>query len=368
MSLEFLLLNEANVLINKGKIAEEEGDKESAANFYRKAAEMYERASEKVSPETREIYRINSRRLRAKSRTLLGRNKEVTIVEEEEPDFDSIARSMIVKSSVKFEDIVGMESIKELFMEVIFMATSKPEKEVKLDPPRSVLLYGPPGNGKTLLASALSSSLNSTFFNVNISNVLSRYVGDAPKMIGTIFSLARKMSPSIIFIDEIDSIAISREQRQNVGTGLIQKMLVEMDGFKSQQNFTLVVGSTNRPWDLDEAIINRFDYRIYVPLPDANAREGIFRHEIEGRGFTTEADYKELAENSEGYTGREISYVCKKAIMYMIRRVNDFSEKIIKFDVIKSDEIKRALKETKPTTTSDVLRKFEEWSDSHGSQ
>jgi ATP-dependent 26S proteasome regulatory subunit len=100
-----------------------------------------------------------------------------------------------------------------LLVAIKVLAISKPEKPVKLDPPRSILLFGPPGTGKTLLASAASNSINATFFNADISKILSRYVGDSPKTIDALFLLARKMSPSIIFFDEFDAISLSREQQ-----------------------------------------------------------------------------------------------------------------------------------------------------------
>jgi SpoVK/Ycf46/Vps4 family AAA+-type ATPase len=154
------------------------------------------------------------------------------------------------------------------------------------------------------------------------SKILSRYVGDSPKTIDAIFLLARKMSPSIIFFDEFDAISLNREEKENVGTGLIQKILTEMDGFRKSRDFVMVIASTNRPWALDEAILNRFDYRIYVPLPDFEARKGIFEIELGKKNFEIEADYDDLAKRTEGYSGREISHICRKAIMSMIKRMN----------------------------------------------
>lgn len=373
MSLDFIYLNEIRKLESQAQELESSGNAEEAKKIYLKIASLYEKlAEDSVSSQAKELYLDKASYYRRKA------NPPVRKVQveggggssQEEEDFRSVALSMIEKSTVSWDDISGLDNVKMILKESIGLARAKPDKPVKLDPPRSILLFGPPGNGKTMLASAASNAIKATFFNADISKILSKYVGDSPKILDALFSLAREKSPSIIFFDEIDSIALSREEEQHSATGLLQKLLTEMDGFKKSKEFVMIIAATNRPWALDEAVLSRFDFRIYVPLPDFEARKGIFKLELEKKGFEVEVSYDELAKMTEGYSGREISHICRKAIMYMIRRVNpgidDKAEKI-KIDKIRRDEIIKAIQETRPSVSKDLIKKYEEWYKEHGS-
>ncbi|WP_148692940.1 ATP-binding protein [Acidianus manzaensis] len=366
MSLDFLYLNEIKNLEKQAENYEDSGDIENARKTYEKIAILYEKASSAAkSPSSKELYAKKAEEYRRKAKP-----KKVVTEGGEETDYESIAESMMEKTDLTWDDIVGLDNVKDLLKRAVIMARAKPDKPVKLDPPRSVLLFGPPGTGKTLLASAASNSIHATFFNADISKILSKYVGDAPKTIDALFSLAREKAPSLIFFDEIDSMTISREEGQNVGTGLLQKLLIEMDGFKKSSDLVMIIAGTNRPWALDEAIVNRFDYRVYVPPPDFEGRKGIFKLELEKRGFEIEGNYDELAEKTEGYTGREISHICRKAVMLMIRRLNpqvDDNVKEIKIGKIKREELFQAIEETKPSVSKEMIKKYEEWNEGHGS-
>ena len=368
MSIDFLLLNQIKKLETEAKYYEKNGEKDKANEVYEKIAYLYEEAASKVSLQsTKELYLAKAREYRNKIS-----QKKVEKINGDETDYLQVAKSMIEKTDLTWGDISGLDNVKSLLRQAVGIAISKPEKPVKLDPPRSVLLFGPPGTGKTLLASAASNSVNATFFNADISKILSKYVGDSPKIVDSLFSLAREKSPSIIFFDEFDAISISREEKENVGTGLLQKVLTEMDGFRKSKDFVMVIASTNRPWALDEAILNRFDYRIYVPLPDFEARKGIFELELEKKGFEIEASYDDLAKRTEGYSGREIAHICRKAIMSMIKRVNPDVENAkpgykLKIGKITKEELYKAIEDTRPSVSKEMIRKYEEWNKEHGS-
>ncbi|BCS92343.1 ATP-binding protein [Metallosphaera javensis (ex Sakai et al. 2022)] len=369
MSLDFLYLDQIKTLESQAESYLRSGDQENARKTFEKIAMLYEKASSVAkSPSTRDLYMRKAREYREKSLSPRKVLKEGS--QGDETDYRVIAESMIERTDLSWDDVVGLEDVKEVLRRAVFMARAKPDKPVKLDPPRSVLLFGPPGTGKTLLASVASNSVSATFFNADVSKILSKYVGDSPKTVDALFSLARERAPSLIFFDEIDSITVSREEGQNVGTGLLQKLLVEMDGFRKSSSLVIIMAGTNRPWALDEAVVNRFDYRIYVPPPDLEARKGIFRLELEKKGFEIEGDYDDLARRTEGYTGREISHICRKAVMFMIKRLNpDMRDEVkeIRIGKIKRDELYRAIQDTRPSVSGEILKKYQEWYERYGS-
>ncbi len=292
------------------------------------------------------------------------------------------AESFIEKADVTWDDIVGLSDVKKELMEALYFSLAKPELPIEVEVPRRFLLFGPPGTGKTMLAMAASNMLKATFFNVSISGVLSRYVGDSPKIVAAVFELARRKAPSVIFFDEIDAIAIRRDIAADQIPGLLQTLLTELDGFKSKKfpKPIIVIAATNQPWMLDEAILSRFDRRIYVPLPDRQARIELFKLHLEKKGFKIEGiTYEELADRTDGYSGRDIRAVCTKAIMMMLRRANPDIESImrrvrdlkeletIKYRVlpITREELLRAISEVKPAVSKDKLKKYEEWAKEH---
>ncbi len=303
--------------------------------------------------------------------------------EELDEEFDAKAEALIAKASVTWDDIAGLDDVKKSLVEAIFYSIARPEDpSVKVEPPKRFLLYGPPGTGKTMLAMAASNMLGATFINVSVDKVLSRYVGDAPRMISAIFRLAYKKSPSVVFFDEVETLMTRRDTGREAASGLVQTLLTELDGFKSKslEKPVIVIAATNKPWLLDEAILSRFEKRIYVPLPDLEAREAIFRLNLEKKGFKLEGiTYKELAEATEGYSGRDIANACREAIMRMLRRANpEIYSKLAKIQnpaelaslhykvlPIKREEILEAIKNSKPPVAKEDIRKYEEWARTH---
>jgi len=305
---------------------------------------------------------------------------EVSKLDEE---FDAEALKLIARADVTWDDIAGLEEVKRTLMETLFYSLAKPNIPVKIEPPRRFLLYGPPGTGKTMLAMAASNMLKATFFNVSVDRVLSRYVGDSPRMISAIFRQAIRHAPSIIFFDEVEVLVARRESDRQAATGVVQTFLTELDGFKTKklEKPVIVIAATNKPWMLDEAILSRFEKRMYIPLPDYEARKQMFRIHLEKRGFQiTGITYDELARLTEGYSGRDIRNICQTAIMMMLRRANpDITEKLMRIrdlseveretyriEPITREELLKAINSVKPAVTMGDIRRYEEWSRRYG--
>ncbi|MCE4600474.1 MAG: ATP-binding protein [Desulfurococcales archaeon] len=304
-------------------------------------------------------------------------------IEALDSEFDKQAEALIARADITWDDIAGLEEVKRSLVEAIFYSIARPEDPgVRVEPPRRFLLYGPPGTGKTMLAMAASNMLGATFINVSVDKVLSRYVGDAPRMISAVFRLAVRRAPSIVFFDEVETLMMKRDTGKEAATGLVQTLLTELDGFKTKKldKPVIVIAATNKPWLLDEAILSRFEKRIYVPPPDKKAREAIFRLNLEKKGFKLEGiTYEELADRTEGYSGRDIANACREAIMMMLRRANpdiykqltmikDPSKlKDVRYKIlpIKREEILQALEKVKPPITPEELEKYREWARQH---
>jgi len=226
---------------------------------------------------------------------------------------------------------------------------------------------------------AASNVLKAIFFNVVVSKVLSRYVGDSPRMLSAIFRVAYRKAPSVISFDEIYAFSIIKDSGKEPDVRIVQTLLTELDNLKSKRldKPVLVIAETYRPWLLDETILSRFDKRIYVPLPDRESRRQIFRLYIEKKGFKLQGmTFDELANLTEGYSGRDMADVCKEVIMMRLRRANpNMADKLQKVkdlselerEPITREELLEALNRIKPTISQEGVKKYEEWGRQFGS-
>ncbi|PFH48218.1 hypothetical protein AMATHDRAFT_66050 [Amanita thiersii Skay4041] len=228
------------------------------------------------------------------------------------------------KPNVRWDDVAGLEGAKASLKEAVILPIKFPHLFTgKRTPWRGILLYGPPGTGKSYLAKAVATEAKSTFFSVSSSDLVSKWQGDSERLVKQLFELARESKPAIIFIDEIDSLAGTRNESESEGTRRIKtEFLVQMNGVGHDDTGVLVLGATNIPWQLDNAIKRRFEKRIYIPLPGPDARRHMFQLHI---GSTpnelTPQDFRLLADKTDGYSGSDIAIVVRDALMQPVRKV-----------------------------------------------
>ncbi len=296
---------------------------------------------------------------------------------EEQELIDMISGTIVTESpKVNWEDIAGLENVKQALREAIVLPIAKPELFTGARRPWSgILLFGPPGCGKTLLAKAAATECKATFFSASSADLLSKWLGESEKLISALFKVARLKAPSLIFMDEIDSIATKRgEGSESGGERRVKtQLLSEIQGLKSTHDKPLLVlGATNRPWDIDNAMLSRFEKRVRVPLPDMKARAAIFKIHTEGVNTAlTEEDFIELAVRSEGYSGRDIANVCREVIMLPIRELDmagllENSDQEINVRDITLNDFKKTLKKVKPMTNKALMKQYNEWALEYG--
>jgi len=296
---------------------------------------------------------------------------------EEQEIIDSISGTILTESpDVKWTDIAGLEGSKQALREAIVLPIMKPNLFTGARKPWSgILLFGPPGCGKTLLARAAATECKATFFSVSSADLLSKWLGESEKLISSLFKVARIKAPSLIFMDEIDSVATKRgEGHEGGGERRVKtQLLSEIQGMKSgSKKPLLVLGATNRPWDIDAAMLSRFEKKVYVPLPDLTARVGIFKIHTAGINMElTEEDFIELGVRAEGYSGRDISNVCREVIMIPIRELDmggllENSDKEVVVRDINLKDFTKTLKKVKPMTTGAALDQYEQWAKEFG--
>ncbi|CAN6381998.1 unnamed protein product [Urochloa humidicola] len=234
---------------------------------------------------------------------------------------------------VTFNDIGALENVKDTLKELVMLPLQRPELFCKgqlTKPCKGILLFGPPGTGKTMLAKAVATEAGANFINISMSSITSKWFGEGEKYVKAVFSLASKIAPSVIFIDEVDSMLGRRENpgEHEAMRKMKNEFMVNWDGLRTKdKERVLVLGATNRPFDLDEAVIRRFPRRLMVNLPDASNREKILKVILAKEELGSDVDMDSLANMTDGYSGSDLKNLCVTAAHYPIREILEKEKK-----------------------------------------
>jgi transitional endoplasmic reticulum ATPase len=272
---------------------------------------------------------------------------------------------------VEWGDVGGLEKAKQELIEAVEWPLKYPEmfRAVKIKPPRGVLLFGPPGTGKTMLAKAVASESDANFISIKGPELLSKYVGESERAIRETFRKAKQAAPTVVFFDEIDSIAPQRSavSDTHVSERVVSQILTELDGIEELKD-VIIVAATNRPDMVDPALLRpgRFDRLIYIRPPDKASREKIFEIHLKDKPLAEDVSFIELAEKTEGYVGADIEGICREAAMLALREViccgisrKELMERARNIKLTKK-HFEQAVRRVKPTTSRGTLDIYEQ--------
>jgi SpoVK/Ycf46/Vps4 family AAA+-type ATPase len=288
-----------------------------------------------------------------------------------EGDGKSAVRELVVteKPEVSWGEVVGLELAKKAVKEAIVYPVQRPDL-FPLGWPRGILLFGPPGCGKTLLAAAVATEIDANFYSIDAASIMSKWLGEAEQNVAKLFGSARKSSndgrPAIVFVDELDSLMGAHSNEVGGEIRVRNQFLKEMDGIvdKGKNLHVYVIGATNKPWDLDWAFIRRFQKRILVPLPDHHTRLMMLKLYTGNLQIEQNVDLHELARLSEGFSGSDIRDVCQAA---QLKLIGEFFEsgkaldKEAKPRSITMGDFRQILESRKPSVSLDMLSLYNRW-------
>merc|ERR1719336_1035287 len=296
---------------------------------------------------------------------------------------DMIEKDLLLRNpDIKWNDIAGLHDAKALLQEAVVLPLIMPDffKGIRR-PWKGVLMVGPPGTGKTMLAKAVATECKTRFFNISTSTLTSKFRGESERLVRLLFDMARFYAPSTIFIDEIDSLCSRRgsESEREASRRVKSELLVQMDGMSSLADepgkIVMVLAATNFPWDIDEALRRRLEKRIYIPLPTLEGREALLAINLKEVKVVEDLDLKSVARRLDGYSGADITNVCRDASMMSMRRkiaglkpmeIKNLNQDELDMPVSKQDFMEAVQKCNKSVSKED-LEKYEKWMEEFGS-
>jgi transitional endoplasmic reticulum ATPase len=292
-------------------------------------------------------------------RDSIKKGREVSVEEEEEGKADRWVVTNPPKTS--FADVAGLEDVKKLIKLRVIYPLEHPEVTERFGKRAGggVLLYGPPGTGKTMIARAIACELDATFMSVKCSDIMSKWVGSAEKNVCELFATARNHPRCVIFMDETEALVSRRGGGSTVMDRVIPEFLAQVDGLEKRENMLLLLGATNRPWDMDEAALRpgRFDELVYVPLPDEKARLRILEMSFKAVPKAENVDLVQLAGRLNGYSGADIKGFTEAATDLPYQRQIETGTE----HVVMPEDIEQALQRVRPSVDAKMLLKYEKY-------
>jgi transitional endoplasmic reticulum ATPase len=269
-----------------------------------------------------------------------------------EVDPSAMREVLVELPKISWDDVGGLDGAKDQVKESVEWPMNSPEKfeRMGVSPPSGVLLYGPPGTGKTLMAKAVANETNANFISVRGPQLLSKWVGESEKAIRQTFRKARQVAPTVIFFDELDSLAPGRggDVGSNVSERVVNQLLTELDGLEEMED-VMVIGATNRPDMIDPALIRsgRFDRLVYIGEPELEGREQILNIHTGKTPLAPDVSLRELAEITGGYVGSDLESIAREAAIEALRENDDAEE-------VEMRHFRKALESVRPTITDDI--------------
>ncbi|MDY6761897.1 MAG: ATP-binding protein [Candidatus Nanohaloarchaea archaeon] len=362
----------------KAEEALDEGEVATAASYYEQCGDVLMEEAKNAHGETKEKKEELAEKYYELRDNLLGESSSLerdvtTEREDDEPPAD--ADRFLQQTDVAWDDVAGLEETKEELRESFALAAIQ-DKPAAVEQLHTILLYGPPGTGKSLLASAVAGSHDYPFFNVKLSQALSKYYGESGKIISTLFESARERSPSILFFDELDSVAFSRGgEMDEASRRVLSTLLTELSGFDAENEELMFIGATNAPWDLDPAVLSRMERTIYVPLPDKETATRILELNTAEDGVAVDADLSSVARQcvDRNFSGREVKNLATDAVRRMIDEQNPELEQLSEQPVeevqdydldtrpLTADDFSAAFEKIDPKTDDALLQRYKDW-------
>ena len=371
-----VIWNQYEKASQQARTLEDRGEQQQAATVHRRCATLLRQYARHLTPGGRKrwLARAHEHLARADRLESGAATRPAVEVGGNETDYADAAIHLIDRSPITWEDVAGLEETKRAIKQAYGLSVAQKPEGVSLGGWHTMLFYGPPGTGKTLLAAATSNGLSAVFFNVKVSDLLSKYFGESTRLISALFAEARARQPAVIFLDEFDALTPHRGGGESgAERRIVSTLLAELDGMasKGRDDYVLTIAATNTPWDIDQAILSRFEKKIHIPLPDAPARARIL--EINMEGHQSQLSWADLVAQTEGYSGREIARLCKEAINLMIDRANPdlhvtvdagpeaLAQYQIQVSPLTAADFELAQQRVRPAVTAAINQRFYEW-------
>lgn len=378
MSLQYLI-ERGTEYAHKAVAADKKGDYETAIKYYKLAIELFVKYL-KLYPDSSmsDFYRSLVKKYRARIKLLEKHLEKVSVGgAEKERGAEDIEVSWPDKRDKKitFKDVVDLEVVKRALRRAVVYPIKNPEL-YPLGWPKGILLFGPPGCGKTLIAYALANEVNAALIDVSPATIMSKWLGEAEKNVARVFARAREIAskgtPVIIFMDEVDGLLQAYSDEAGSEKRVRNQFLMEMDGLKEKQNNKLlvfVIGATNKPWKLDIGFIRRFEKRIFVPPPNKEIRRRLFEHYISKLRKTydvDEIDLDRLAELTEGYSSADIFSIVKETQVNIVEEHYEKNGGQGKPRPITTEDFVKVIKSRKPSIDPNILEAYRLWEEKFG--